>query len=110
MTEEELKNYVILYHGVKNNSSVKPILETSLKAGTGQAYSSKPSKNPEKKVPSGIYASQFMNTTLGYVDRSFPIVLQVAAPSHVVTSRKDYIVVQKAIALKLICPFTNAPR
>ena len=61
-------------------------------------------------VPTGIYTSQFMNTTLGYVDHAFPIVLQVAAPSHIVTSRKDYIVVQKAIPLKLVCPFVNAPR
>jgi hypothetical protein len=69
-----------LYHGVKSNSYFKEIFKTRLKPGPGQAYRGSKAKNPNVTVPEGVYGSQFLNVTNSYIDHSFPMVIQFAAP------------------------------
>jgi hypothetical protein len=82
--EEE---YIILYHGVKNNLCYKDIFKTKLKAGPAQAFHGSRGKNPKFVVPNGIYGSQFLNVScMGYSDHSFPIIIQFASKDYVQTS------------------------
>ena len=85
-------------------------MNSELKPGPGQGYKGKNGRVPNTIVPEGIYCSQFMNTTLGYTNHNYPMVLQVAAPRQYVTKNKEIAVVLEAIPLKIIFPFRNAPR
>lgn len=85
LTEEFLDTQAITYHGVRDNKNVPLILASELRPGNGQAYRGKDSKNPDVKVPNGVYCSQFLNTTMGYVNPNFPIVFQIASPRQYVT-------------------------
>ena len=51
-----------------------------------------------------------MNTTLGYTIHSEQLVLQCAARNIYLTSRKDYLVSTSLRPVKLVFPFSNAPR
>jgi len=83
-----------LYHGVKNNRFFQQIFKDRLKAGPGQAYRGQKGKNPKLTVPNGVYGSQYLNVTVGgYVDHTFPMVIQFATPSAVMTSSKNIFVV-----------------
>lgn len=90
---ENMDDYILLYHGVKNNSYFREIFKSRLKAGPGQAYKGQKSRNPNMTVPFGIYGSQYISVTMGYVDHSFPMVLQIATPKAVMTTSKNIFVI-----------------
>lgn len=40
-------------------------------------------------VPEGIYGSQFLTVTMGYVDMTFPVVIQFASRPEIVTQTNN---------------------
>lgn len=93
LDDNVIDDYILLYHGVKQNVYFQKIFKEKLKPGPGQAYRGQRGKNPKITVPNGVYGSQYLNVTMGYVDHTFPIVIQFATPSAVMTSSKNIFVV-----------------
>lgn len=64
-------------------------------------------------VPHGVYGSQYISVTMGYVDHSFPMVLQIATPEAVMTHSKNIFVIKEGTIItpiKLVFPFGGVNR